>query len=70
MMSSLRPDGRLYNEIRDVKISFDGLSGVDGSARFGFGEASRDVIVSKRKFTDGKVQVNRKLLHLSLVQWK
>ena len=33
-----RLDGRKLQELRDVSIAFDGLDGVDGSARFGFGE--------------------------------
>ncbi|KAI5124821.1 hypothetical protein M0805_005451 [Coniferiporia weirii] len=37
-MDYKRADGRLPNELRDIAATFDGLSGVDGSARFGFGE--------------------------------
>ena len=36
-MDLKRPDGRLPTELREIIISFDGLDGVDGSARFGFG---------------------------------
>ena len=38
-MSYQRPDGRLLTETRNMTTCFDGLDGVDGSARFGFGES-------------------------------
>ncbi|KAH8118550.1 hypothetical protein DFH11DRAFT_1797416 [Phellopilus nigrolimitatus] len=41
-----RSDGRLPNEIREVSVVFDGLDGVDGSARFGFGETKALASVS------------------------
>ncbi|KAL5530019.1 RRP46 [Sanghuangporus sanghuang] len=41
-----RLDGRLPNELRDIIISFDGLDGVDGSARFGFGDTKALASVS------------------------
>ncbi|KAL5527796.1 hypothetical protein ACEPAG_6597 [Sanghuangporus baumii] len=45
-MDFKRPDGRLPNELRDIIISFDGLNGVDGSARFGFGDTKALASVS------------------------
>ncbi|KAL5487636.1 RRP46 [Sanghuangporus weigelae] len=45
-MDFKRPDGRLPNELRDIIISFDGLDGVDGSARFGFGDTKALASVS------------------------
>ncbi|THG96802.1 hypothetical protein EW145_g7715 [Phellinidium pouzarii] len=37
-MDYKRTYGRLPNELREVSVAFDGLDGVDGSARFSFGE--------------------------------
>ncbi|KAL5507846.1 RRP46 [Sanghuangporus vaninii] len=45
-MDFKRPDGRLPNELREIIISFDGLDGVDGSARFGFGDTRAVASVS------------------------
>ncbi|PAV21173.1 exosome component Rrp46 [Pyrrhoderma noxium] len=45
-MSYQRPDGRLLTETRNMTTCFDGLDGVDGSARFGFGETKALASVS------------------------
>ncbi|KAF7976638.1 hypothetical protein HWV62_5953 [Athelia sp. TMB] len=39
-MSGPRPDGRAYDELREMKITYEGLDRVDGSARFSFGETA------------------------------
>uniref|UniRef100_A0A8H7Y606 Exoribonuclease phosphorolytic domain-containing protein n=1 Tax=Psilocybe cubensis TaxID=181762 RepID=A0A8H7Y606_PSICU len=40
MASDTRQDKRKHNEIREIRISYDGLARVDGSARFGFGDTA------------------------------
>lgn len=32
-----RPDGRKFDQLREVRITYEGLDRVDGSARFAFG---------------------------------
>ncbi|KAF7978240.1 hypothetical protein HWV62_1254 [Athelia sp. TMB] len=39
-MPGPRPDGRAYDEFREMTITYEGLDRVDGSARFGFGETA------------------------------
>jgi len=38
MSATPRRDGRTADAIRSIRISYDGLARVDGSARFAFGE--------------------------------
>jgi len=45
MSATPRRDGRTADGIRNIKIPYDGLARVDGSARFAFGELGQ-------KFTD------------------
>ena len=40
-MSLKRQDGRSEVELREITIDFGELHGVDGSARFGFGESNQ-----------------------------
>ena len=42
MSTTSRRDGRTVDGIRDIRISYDGLARVDGSARFAFGELGQN----------------------------
>lgn len=41
MSAASRRDGRTVDGIRNIRISYDGLARVDGSARFAFGELEK-----------------------------
>ncbi|OCH86456.1 hypothetical protein OBBRIDRAFT_838148 [Obba rivulosa] len=46
MSTTTRSDGRTYDQLRDIMIVYEGLDGVDGSARFGFGQTQSLTSVS------------------------
>ena len=44
MSTTSRRDGRMVDGIRNIRISYDGLARVDGSARFAFGELGQKFV--------------------------